>query len=487
LETELPDFNEVEQALAELKLRHYIEQAWSIVVPSRPLLFSWHMDAICEHLEAVTMGQIGYLLINVPPRHTKSLSVDVFWPTWEWGPRGMPHLQYLCSSYAQGLSTRDALRSRRLMQSDWYQQRWGDIFYFTSDQNQKIRYDNNWGGYRIATSVGGLGTGEGGDRIIADDPHNVVKVESETERSNARTWWDESMANRINDEDTGAYIMIMQRSHSLDLAGHIQKKAQDGEIDLVQLVLPARYEAHRKAWLSTRTPLDFEDPRTVDGEPLDQLRYPEPKLRKLEQRMTEYSRAGQLQQRPAPRGGGMFKERNFIRVKDFDRKAIIRSVRYWDKAATEDGGKRTAGVLMHKLEGGSVIVENVVKGQWSTAKREQRIKSVGIADGYLTSVFVEQEPGAGGKDSARMTVKMLAGVGLSCKADLPTGDKEARAEPWAAAVENGFAMVLDDEWTEDFIREHKSFPTGEFVDQVDAASGAYNRLHLSIKEAGAIR
>ena len=151
-------------ALAEMSLIEFAKQAWHVVEPKTPFIDGWHLHAICEHLEAVSAGQIKNLLINIPPRFMKSLAVCVFFPAWEWIQN--PSLRYLISSYAEQLSKRDSVKTRRLVQSLWYQARWGDRFQISSDQNEKMRFENDKSGYRIATSVNGMGTGEGGDRII---------------------------------------------------------------------------------------------------------------------------------------------------------------------------------------------------------------------------------------------------------------------------------------------------------------------------------
>src|SRR5437016_131595 len=178
--------------MAARSLLEFVRQAWPIVEPSTPLVPGWHIDAIIEHLEAVSRGQIRNLLINVPPRHMKSLLVSVFWPAWEW--IRYPQRRWLYSSYGAQLSIRDSVKCRRLIESPWYQQRWGDRFALTSDQNTKGRFDNNRSGYRLSTSVGGAATGEGGDRIVCDDPHNVQEAESDSVRKATVDWWDVVMS-----------------------------------------------------------------------------------------------------------------------------------------------------------------------------------------------------------------------------------------------------------------------------------------------------
>ncbi|OGC76983.1 hypothetical protein A2619_03475 [candidate division WWE3 bacterium RIFOXYD1_FULL_39_9] len=192
-----------ERILAEKSLKHFVMQAWHILEPRSPLIWNWHLDAICQHLEAVTntyliksgiagreidnhfyeanysIPSINYLWINMPPRHGKSLLVSVFWPCWEWGPKNLPDLRYLFISYAQPLSTRDNLKRRRLIESNWYRERWGERFHLTTDQNAKTRFDNDRTGVMIATSISGLGTGEGGQRVCL--PYNQ-KIDTEIGR-----------------------------------------------------------------------------------------------------------------------------------------------------------------------------------------------------------------------------------------------------------------------------------------------------------------
>src|ERR1051325_1017185 len=171
---------EIDCELATRRLGEFVRQAWTVVEPATPFVPGWHIDAIIEHLDAVACGQIRSLLINVPPRHMKSLLVSVFWPAWEW--LRWPERRWLFSSYAATLSIRDSVKCRRLIESPWYQAGRADRFALTSDQNTKGRFDNNRSGYRLSTSVGGAATGEGGDRIVCDDPNNVNEVESDSVR-----------------------------------------------------------------------------------------------------------------------------------------------------------------------------------------------------------------------------------------------------------------------------------------------------------------
>jgi hypothetical protein len=286
---------EIDAERAVRSLQEFVRQAWIIVEPSTPFVPGFHIDAIIKHIEAVTREQIRNLLINVPPRHMKSLLVSVFWPAWEWIAH--PEHRWLYGSYAASLSIRDSVKFRRLIESPWYQSRWGDRFDLSSDQNTKVRVDNSRSGYRIATSVGGSATGEGGDRIVCDDPHNVQEVESDTVRKGTLDWFDIVMSTRVNDPKTSATVVVMQRCHQQDLSGHLLEQG-----GWEHLCLPAEYEGPTRA-----TSIGFSDPRTAIGELLWNERFGPQEIADLKRKLGSYAAAGQLQQRPSPLGGGIFK------------------------------------------------------------------------------------------------------------------------------------------------------------------------------------
>ena len=273
----------------------FLRAAWHVLEPATTYVHSWHIDAICEHLEAVKSGQIRNLVINMPPRHIKSILVSVVFPVWMWTDQ--PHIQFLCASYSSILSTRDALKARRLITSQWFQSRWGEVFALTGDQNVKTRYENDRNGYRIATSVGGSGTGEGGDIEIADDPLNALDAHSEAAIETANTWWDQTMSTRLNDPRTGARIIVMQRLHENDPTGHVL--ASGG---YEHLCLPAEYEGS-----TAKTSIGWSDPRKVKGELLWPERFGQDEIDALKAALGTYGSAGQLQQRPAPEEGGIIK------------------------------------------------------------------------------------------------------------------------------------------------------------------------------------
>ncbi len=453
--------------LAERNLYDFTRQAWDLVV-SRPLIDNWHIQAICEHLEAVSRREIRRLIINIPPRCSKSTLVSVMWPAWTW--ISSPEIQFLAGTYAKDLALRDCVASRNLINTNWYQQRWGDRFSFQPDQNAKGRYDNNKLGRRVATSVDGMGTGEGGDIILCDDPHKVKEAQSAAKRQAAIDWWNLEMSTRGNDSKTVCFVLIMQRVHEDDLTGNCLEAG-----GWEHLCLPMRYEEERKCVTS----LGIPDPRTEEGELLCEERFPDDELKSIEDRLGDYGTAGQMQQRPAPIGGGVFDPSSFGDPKSTYPSNVIRAVRYWDCAGSEAEGDYTVGVLGIEVEEGFFIVD-VTRGQWSYHERIKQIKAAVQDDVHRLrgrekyTLCFEQEPGSSGKDVAGMMVRMFAGFNV--KAIPSTGDKEVRAIPYARQVREGNVTLIKASWNRKYLEELKVFPYGTNDDQVDASSGMFNEM-----------
>lgn len=459
-----PEWIELEKELASRGLAEFVKMAWHVLEPGTPYIHGWHIDAMCEHLEAVTNGEINRLLINVPPGTMKSMLTSVLWPAWEWGPADIPHLRIVGASHEQGLAIRDARKMRLLISSDWYQERWPTAL--VGDQNQKTKFENDSTGFRQACAVSSM-TGNRGDRVIWDDPHSVEASLSEAHRETAIRVFQETLPTRLNNPEKSAIIIDMQRLHENDVSGYIL----ENDFGYEHLMLPMEFEPDRKCVTS----IGFEDPRKEVGELLFPERFPAEVVERDKRVMGAYATAGQLQQRPAPRTGGFFAWENLQIVAAPPK--LTQIVRYWDKAGTEGGGARTAGVKMGKGDDGCWYVLGVVKGQWAAPKREKTIRAVAEMDGKGVDIWIEREPGSGGKESAESTVKNLAGFKI--RAEPVTGSKEVRAEPYSVQVEAGNIKLVKGEWNHDFIEEHKTFPKGKFKDQIDAASGGFNKLASS--------
>lgn len=288
----------LDQVACEKSLYQFVKSMWHTVEPANPFVGGWMIECICEHLEAVSRGEIKRLLMNVPPGCAKSLLTDVMWPAWEWGPQNMPHMRYLATSYSSALTERDNGRFRSVVTSESYRAMWGDRFKLTRDSVTKM--ENNKTGFKLATSTEGLGTGERANRVLVDDPHNVQEGESDTVRKSTLRYFTEVLPTRVTDPKTSAFVVIMQRVHEEDVSGYILKN----DLGYDHLMLPMKYE---EGYPVVPTSIGFVDPRSRQGELLFPERFPREVVERDEKVMGPYAVSGQFQQRPTPRGGGIIK------------------------------------------------------------------------------------------------------------------------------------------------------------------------------------
>ena len=446
-------------------LAGFVREAWHVLEPTQPYRHNWHIDAICQHLEAVTEGRINRLLINVPPGASKSLLVSVLWPAWEWGPRGLRSLRYLTTSFNDGPVKRDTRKCRDLMLSEWFSALWPDV---VLNRTGETSFSNTSTGMREGVPFGSL-TSQRGDRLVIDDPHSTETAESAADRLATTRKFREGAQNRLNDQEASAIVVIMQRLHEEDVSGVIAKVG----MDYVHLMLPMEFDPER----ACETAIGFRDPRREEGELLDPSRFPRETVEKLKRDMGSYAYAGQYQQRPAPRSGGMFQRGDFEIVDAVP--AGGKQCRAWDFAASREKPGRqpdwTVGLKMRHVQG-LFYVEHVERGRWSPGEVEKILKNTASQDGITVTIRMPQDPGAAGKADAETKIRLLAGYRTKV---LPvSGDKATRAQPAAAQAEAGNVKLLRGAWNEAFLDEVSTFPSGQFDDQVDAFADALNELAL---------
>ncbi|WP_205468004.1 phage terminase large subunit [Maritalea myrionectae] len=501
-----------EAEAAGVSLSAYIKGAWHVLEPGRAYSHGWHIDAVSDHLKAVTDDQINRLIINVPPGTMKSLTVGVFWPTWEWGPLNKPWLRTLATSYKESLAKRDNIKARRLVQSDWYRARWGNQFDLMPDQNSTLKFENDKSGFRAAMSFGSL-TGERGDRVIIDDPLSVGQAKSDADRLNAQETFLEAVPNRLSDPKKSAIVIVMQRLHEGDTTGVALAK----KLGYEHLMLPmeyeperrcytvvkpshmkskpikARYDAQKQVWYPEDAEIPegrreyvekaqmktvyCQDQRTKDGELLFEDRFPRTVVERDKVSLGSVGHAGQNQQRPAPRGGGMFKRAYFNTVKAVPAGTVF--CRGWDLAATKDNptSARTAGVVIGRMPDGRFIVAHCTAERETPGGVRKLIKNTADQDEAKFAgirISLPKDPGQAGKDQAQQLVTMLAGHNV--RATPESGDKITRAEPFSAQCEAGNVDILEGPWNEMFLDEVEMFPGGKLKDIVDASSRAFNEI-----------
>jgi predicted phage terminase large subunit-like protein len=448
-------------------LAGFVREAWKVLEPNQPLVWNWHLDALCAHLEAITDGRINRLLANVPPGSSKSLTVSVMWQAWEWGPKGLLSMRYLATAFNDGPVKRDTRKCRDLIRSSWYQSLWPEV---DLTRTGETSFANSGTGTREGVAFGSL-TSQRGDRLIIDDPHSTETAESPTERQNTTRKFREGATNRLNDQERSAIVVIMQRLHDEDISGTILKLG----MGYVHLNLPMEFEAER----ACSTVIGFTDPRSADGDLLDPVRFPRSVVEKLKRDMGSYAYAGQYQQRPAPREGGIFQRKWFGYLPCAP--AGTRFVRGWDLAAsTEKDSAYTAGVKIGKMPDGAFLIANAVRNRLTAGGVERLMVNTAGEDGKSCLISLPQDPGQAGKAQSRYLVKKLAG--FNARKSPESGDKVTRAEPLSAQAEAGNVYILKtgdagkDAWIEPFLDELCIFPNGKYLDQTDASSRAFNEL-----------
>ncbi len=456
---------------AEGSLIEFVKLMWPVLEP-RPFVNGWAIGAMAEHLEAITRGQIRKLLINVPPGCCKSMLTGVFWPAWEWGPKRRADLRTLSVSYSDDNPKRDIRNLKLLVESASYRQLWGDSFKLIKKAEDHLSTDRT--GFMFASHVGGA-TGQRGDRVRIDDPHQIDGAESEAVRLRGLRWFTETATMRVNDALSSMFV-VMQRLHEKDISGLILSK----ELGFEHLCLPMYYESNHPG--NKTTSIGFKDPRKKEGELLWPERFPADFLRDdVEKRLAatggEYAIASQLQQRPVPREGGDFKEKDFVRVDTAPDKMVV--VRGWDLAGSKDKTSPwTVGVKMGMTRGPKprFFVLHVKRVRGLPHEVEDCIRDVTHADGHHVIQDLPQDPGQAGKGQVLSFTAMLAGFQVFSSPE--TGDKRLRARTLAAQVGGGNVSVLQAEWTDTYIAELAAFPNGTWSDQVDASSRAFARLTL---------
>lgn len=515
----------------------FVRYFWPILEPKTHFVDGWPLWAMCEHLEAVTAGKVNRLLINIPPGCMKSLLVNVFWPAWEWGPQGKAHLRYVTFSYSASLTERDNGKFRDLVIAEPYRRLYGRGERGVRLRNKTtLKVHNTRTGWKLASSVGGVGTGERGDRIILDDPHNVKDVESETVRTETTRWFRESLSSRFNNEQT-SFVVIMQRVHEDDVSGVILSPQENGEtMGYCNLMIPMyynwelqtdEYDAPRETSIGWTDPRYREEPDDCDGILAWPGRFSEDTCHALETALGPYAWAGQYLQSPAPRGGGIFKKDWWQLWPDADGKFphcdyIVASL---DGAFTEDeendpSALTVFGTFLNQQNQRRVILLHAWRKHLSfSGPRVDRLKEPTKIDDRIwpaDAVHPEMSPDMVRHRNSlyrircleswglvehvadtcrRFKVNMLliegAASGISAAQELGNrhgtegwgiqvipakGDKVARAYAAVPVFSQLMVYAPDRQWAQDVIDEMAIFPRGKYDDLTDSSTQAINFL-----------
>ncbi len=430
----------------------FAQRCFSELNPQAAFATNWHLDIIAAKLTKVREGKIRRLIINLPPRHLKSLMASIAFPAWCLGHG--PSAQILCVSYAQDLADKLARDCRSIMMSRWYQQVFPTRL---APHRQAVQeFITTRQGYRLATSTGGVLTGRGADIILIDDPLKPEEALSEAQRQAANEWYDHTLYSRQNDKRHGAIVTIKQRLHEDDLIGHLLAQ-EPWEV----LSFPAIAEGDEVHEIETIWgPQCFTRGR---GEALHPDREPLEVLGHIRRTIGEYNFAGQYQQSPAPLGGGLVKADWFKRYRENELpERFDRIVQSWDSAnkvseLSDFSVCTTWGVKDKNLFLIGVFRRRLEYPALKRAVREQQ------SFFHATVVLIED------KASGTQLIQELITDGChGVTRYQPTGDKTMRLHAQTAMIENGFVHIPETApWLAEYLHELMVFPKGKHDDQAN--------------------
>ena len=460
------------QSVLRQDLCSFVHRCFLELNPGTEFVLNWHIELMAAKLAACRAGKIRRLIINVPPRHLKSLCASVALPAWWLGHD--PSAQIICVSYGQDLSDNLARQCRTIMEKKWYQQLFATQL--SADKQSVQEFATAQHGYRLATSVGGVLTGRGAGVIIIDDPLKPDQALSENQRKHVNDWYDHSLYNRLNSKETGCIILIMQRLHQDDLVGHVLEKEN---WDVVSFpAIAEQVEEHL-----VETPFgNYRKTRPI-GEILHPERESYDTLQRIRATMGEYNFAGQYQQSPAPLGGGLIKsdwfktyEPNKLPAK-FDQ--VVQS---WDTANKPSELSDYSVCTTWGIKDKNIYLLHVLRKRldYPSLKREVRAQR----DIHNAAVVLIED-----RASGTQLIQEFRSEGLyQVTPYSPDGDKVMRLNSQAAMIENGFVHLPSEaHWLTDYLHELTTFPTAKYDDQADSTSQALSWIKLNGAEPAAIR
>lgn len=490
---------------AELSLYACFEQAWPHIEGGTQFVPNWHLEAMSMHLEAVVTRQIRTLIINLPPRCGKSTLSDVVFPAWVW-MRDV-YERFLFASHKMTLAIRDSLKCRRLIQSQWYQERWGSRYKLVGDQNTKGKFENNYGGFRMTTSVGAGTTGEGGSINICDDPNDARDGDSDVKLESRIDWIDQVWSTRLNNAARDCRIYIQQRISENDVTGHLLRKFEELQTrdGVVHLVFPMEHEVERRCRtvvLPGTNGKIWEDPRTEEGELLWPARFDAATVRNLKNGLgSEYLISGQFQQRPSPGEGGIFKRNWWAWWKDRTPPRIEYIIQSWDTAYSQNKNASyscctTWGVFYDEHDIEHIMLLSLWRGRVDYVELRERAKrlyhdyrdtGVEPSDVYTGKEIDEFVIEAKATGDPLIHDLRLAGIMASPFTPMRDFDKKKRAHFVTSLVSTG-RVWLPTMGEGKFLRADADllvdcaacFPTGESNDVVDSMTQALIKLKTGL-------
>ncbi len=427
---------------------------------------NWHHEVLAAKLEEVRRGECRRLIINIPPRHLKSHTASIAFPAWLLGHD--PTKRILTVSYAQDLSDKLARDSRALMMSGFY----GALFStrLSPDRQSVGDFETTKGGHRYSTSVNGVVTGRGADIIIIDDPLKADEALSELRRKGVNEWYDNTLRSRLNSQDTGAIVIVMQRLHADDLIAHVQ------EHEAWEVVsFPAVAEVNTTYDIST--PYGRREVCRQIGDPLQPALVSASRLDQLRSSMTAYNFAAQYQQDPQPPAGVIIR-REWLKFytsleKPTTFKKIIQS---WDTANKSTELSDYSACTTWGWENKSLYLLDVFRRRMEFPELKRTV--VEMASRWNADVVLVEDKASGTQLIQQLVSERFRKIQAAPALD---GDKLMRLHSQASKIENGVALFPKSAvWLDAYLLELTTFPNSRNDDQVDST---VNALAWGTKEA----
>ena len=503
---------------------YFVQQFIGELIPG-DIVLNWHIKFLCDILEKYAfriiarLPALSDLIINIIPGSTKSTICSQLFPAWCWiavlpdeneykiayekkrnkqelrpDKEGEPEkriygafMRFGGVSFNEKAALANAMKHKTTVESDKYKLYFPEIM-IKRDASAVSNFWNAQGGQRWSVGINGGVTGQHFDCQLVDDPMDPKASVSELKTSGANEYIDETLSSRCTDVNVTVMIVIMQRLAALDTTGHLLSKAKkNADIRPIQhICLPITFQEYIQ-------PEICKDFYIAQDGFFDPIRRDKNAIARQRAALGPYGASGQLDQIPIQRGQGLFNADKIVDDVPIPPLYMIdETVRYWDKAGTQGGGDFSCGTLMHRMkknyDGPMYVVQHMHRGQWGSTKRNKEIKQTAKNDakkfGLNVINWIEQEPGSGGKESAEITVKELAGFRVKTETKQSSGGKEGRAEPYADQVENENVGFCIGGWNIAAKEEMALAPRGAHDDTWDSGAGAFNKLAIGTLTAG---
>lgn len=444
---------EILNAVLRTDFFSFLERVFREVEPGAEFSPAWHLETMCHVLEEIAGGRRRRQIIEVPPRSLKSICASVALPAWLLGHD--PTMRILCVSYALEVALPFSAMTRQVMKSDWYREAFPRTVISSQKDTEKL-FRTTAGGYRDTTSVGGAITGKGGGLIIIDDPCKPDDMESETQRTNVADWYDRTLSSRLNNKRKDAILLVMQRLHPDDLAGHVKARGGWDTLTIPAIAMKdERIPLGRDRW-HVRSEGDVLDPSREPKEVLDELKY----------QMGSRAFEAQYQQNPLPADGGVIEWhwfRSFVKPPEPEKPQIVQS---WDTASKNTEFSDYSVCTTWLVDGSNYYLLDLFRRKLTFP--ELYPAAVELAERWRPTTVLIEDSSAG--TPLIQALKFDRPIRMPSPLPIrPEKDKRTRVHEVSPAVEQGRVFLpLGAPWLEDLRVELIQFPSGKHDDQIDS-------------------